>query len=180
MAGITGKLLGGWSISSSLGLTTGNPNSITADQPRLGTRTMTYVDGPTVELVPGGRLNAVSPNFPANNAFYVDNNQFCHPVKCLPDPFFQGNVGVGTLIGPGIANLNVTLMKETAVPWIGESSTLQFRAEFFNLINRVNFTDPETNLFDQNGNPRSLGGKISTTRDSAPSRQIQLALKLIF
>jgi hypothetical protein len=173
--GAAGKILGGWSLSTSLRLNTGNPNSITADRPRQGSLQMIFVDGPSVELVPGGNLNAAVAQNPSG---YVDLSQYCHPARCLPSPFFQGNVGVNTLIGPGIANFNLTVRKDTPVSVLGEAGALQFRAEFFNLLNRVNFSDPATTLFDRFGAPRGDAGVITSTRTS--SRQIQLALKLLF
>ena len=54
----------------------------------------------------------------------------------------------------------------------GELGTLEFRAEFFNLFNLVNFGLP-SNIVSGSG-----FGKISKTAGS--SRQIQFSLKLIF
>ncbi|MBI4483109.1 MAG: hypothetical protein HY652_09485 [Acidobacteria bacterium] len=54
-------------------------------------------------------------------------------------PFFQGNVGRNHLIVPGVATVDIGLMKNSRMAALGESRTLQFRAEFFNLFNRPNF-----------------------------------------
>ena len=178
LGGAAGKVLGGWSVSSLLRLNTGNPNSVTASAPRLGSRRMIFVDGPSVELVPGGNLNPVKAQNPNN---YIDVSQFCAPVTCLPrgtDGFFVGNVGVGTVIGPGVANIDFTLTKDTPIAMLGEAGALQFRWEMFNLFNRPNYSDPSTNLFGVTGTVNSGAGEITSTRLS--SRQIQLALKLLF
>ena len=61
-----------------------------------------------------------------------------------------------------------------------ERMRLQFRAEFFNLLNRANFSSPTANLtvFDQTGNAVSSAGLITSTQTT--SRQIQFALKVIW
>jgi hypothetical protein len=57
-------------------------------------------------------------------------------------------------------------------PKLTESVDLQFRSEFFNVFNIVNFAPPNTNINSQ------LYGQISAT--SALPRVIQFALKLEF
>jgi hypothetical protein len=61
---------------------------------------------------------------------------------------------------------------------ISENFNVQLRAEFFNLFNRANFASPVDNLivFDQNGNPTSSAGLITSTQ--TPAREIQFAVKL--
>ena len=151
--------------------------SLTANQPTKPSPVagqpafqMIFVDGPTVDLKPGGNLN---PSRSQNPDHYFDTSQFL-----FPQPFFQGNVGVNTLIGPGVANLDFTLIKDTKLRRLGEQAGLQFRAEFFNLLNRANFGDPAVNIFNSAGAVFSNAGQITTTRTT--SRQIQLALRLGF
>ena len=52
-----------------------------------------------------------------------------------------------------------------------EKQRLQFRAEFFNLLNQVNFNNPVTNISS------TTFGRITGT---GPARVIQLAAKLIW
>ncbi len=108
-----------------------------------------------------------------------------HYVKtqCLafPNPsHLRGNLGRNTLIGPGLSNLDVSLLKNNPVLRISENFSVQFRAEFFNVLNRANFASPVDNLtvFDQTGNPTSSAGLITSTQ--TPAREIQFALKLIW
>jgi len=103
--------------------------------------------------------------------------------QCLAFPApanLRGNLGRNVLIGPGISNLDFSLIKNTPVRMISENFNVQFRAEFFNILNRANFSSPTDNLavFDQSGNPIPSGGLITSTQ--TPSREIQFALKLIW
>ena len=70
-------------------------------------------------------------------------------------------------------------MKETP---IREHARLQFRAEFFNLLNHANFALPNASAFTQTANgggtPNATFGRITATTTS--SRQIQFALKILF
>src|SRR4029077_3051643 len=80
-----------------------------------------------------------------------------------------GTVPRNFLRGPGRTNLNLALIKETALA--GERLKLTFRAEFFNIFNHAEFDNPDTGL--QSG----TFGQILSTADP---RIIQLALKLNF
>jgi hypothetical protein len=72
------------------------------------------------------------------------------------------------------------VLKDTA---ISERLQLQFRAEFFNLLNRANFNTPNLIVFTPPTatNPTGLSGTagaISSTATTA--RQLQFALKLVW
>ncbi len=85
-----------------------------------------------------------------------------------------GTLGRDTFRGPGFHSMDVALIKDTefAHHGAGEPITLQFRAEFFNVFNLVNFGLPSNVLLG------SGFGVISQT--TGPSRQIQLSLKLFY
>ena len=102
--------------------------------------------------------------------------------QCLAFPGLShwGNLGRNSLIGPGVSNLDFSVFKNNPVKRISESFNAQFRAEFFNILNRANFASPTQNLavFDQTGLTVPSAGLITSTQTT--SRQIQLALKLIW
>lgn len=115
------------------------------------------------------------------------NPSFSGPViVARPDEYFNpaaflipatgtfGNVGRDALIGPGLAQADVCLMKSTRLT---DRLKLQFRAEFFNLLNSANFNTPSLIVFTQGEQtPSRAAGTITST--SATSRQIQFGLKL--
>jgi len=98
-----------------------------------------------------------------------------------------GNVGRNVLRGPHQINIDFSVIKRFP---IRESKNIEFRAEFFNLFNHVNFANPISNLnaFASSGgsidpntgqiiNPGDFGRIISTSNNP---RLIQLAVKLNF
>jgi hypothetical protein len=85
-----------------------------------------------------------------------------------------GNTGRSTIYGPGMATLDVAILKDTK---INEVLRVQFRAEGFNILNRANFAAPNIALFTATGR-NSTAGVIQNVVTSA--RQLQFALKFIF
>jgi len=86
-----------------------------------------------------------------------------------------GNFGRNTFIGPGLINVDYSMVKNTKIPKISENFNIQFRAEFFNVFNHANFAPPVDNL-DVLGGPTF--GQL--TRLQSPERQIQFGLKFIW
>ena len=69
------------------------------------------------------------------------------------------------IVGPGQSKLDTSIFKNNRVQRISETFNAQFRTEFFNVLNRANFSLPTSNnvVFDQNGAPvPSAGLTIST------------------
>lgn len=161
--GVLGGLIGGWQVSGILSATTGTPfnasstSTLTHPQARQGSR---------ANLKAGGDNNPVL----GTPEKWFDATQF-EPQTAG----YYGNVGRGTIIGPGLAVFDLSLLKNTR---IAEGKNLQFRAEFFNLPNHANFALPASNLFDSQRRPVATAGRITNTVTSA--RQIQLALRFEF
>ena len=87
---------------------------------------------------------------------------------------FYGNVGRNTLIGPGLATWDFSVLKDTR---IRERLSVQFRAELFNILNHANFNQPNEVAFTPSGISPTAGVITST---STTARQVQFALKLLF
>ncbi len=94
-----------------------------------------------------------------------------------------GNAGRNLGRGPSVYQFDLGLQKNFALPVINESSKLEFRAEFFNLLNKTNFGAPSGTatgiVFRADGTLQTAGG-FGTIRSTFPARQIQFALKLSF
>jgi len=117
--------------------------------------------------------SAVNPGNPFN---YIK-------VQCFsaPNPLtLLGTAKRNSLRGPGLKNIDFSILKNTYVPSISETFNVQFRAEMFNVFNHPNFLPPLDNntIFDQSGAPISTAGLIDGT--ATTSRQIQFGLKVIF
>jgi hypothetical protein len=142
------------------GINVGNTQYIKAD-PATGM--------PTCLMVP------VAPS----QAFYNAN---CDKSNTFPTCFnLMGNEGRNIIVGPGLANFDFSVVKDNRVPRISESFNIQFRAEFFNILNRANFTVPDVNnleAFDPTGAPVPGFGQIIATQ--SPEREIQFALKIVW
>jgi Carboxypeptidase regulatory-like domain len=80
----------------------------------------------------------------------------------------RGTAGVGIIEGPGRYLWDLSMRKYFT---LREDVRLQFQADFFNAFNQVNLNDPNVTV----GNP-----SYGTINGSAPSRNIQLGLKLTF
>jgi outer membrane receptor protein involved in Fe transport len=112
-------------------------------------------------------------------AFYTAN---CDPtLGTFPQCFnLRGNAGRNILIGPGTSNLDFSLYKNNYIRKISENFNVQFRAEFFNILNRANFAVPvtpdHTDIFDSTGAPTGVAGLLTSTTTAA--REVQFALKL--
>ena len=88
-----------------------------------------------------------------------------------------GNLGRNTVIGPGLVNVDFSVVKNTKVPKISENFNVQFRTEFFNVFNRANFAPPLDNLQSLDGSGAPVSGFGQLTSLQVPSREIQFALK---
>ena len=95
-----------------------------------------------------------------------------------------GNAGRNSIYGPGLTTVDFSIFKNTHVPRISEAFNIQFRAEFFNIMNHPNFAAPNflndsnNSIFDASGAPITKAGVIGST--STEARRIQLGLKLVW
>jgi hypothetical protein len=85
-----------------------------------------------------------------------------------------GTLGRNTFRGPAFHQLDLALVKDTTFGHRGntELGTVEFRAEFFNVFNIVNFGLPS--------NIVRGSGFAFISKTAGPSRQIQFSLKLIY
>ena len=107
-------------------------------------------------------------------------NSYFNP-SCFTSPPIIGADGIGTAFGnsstgiangPGQENLDVAFSKSVALHRPNEQSRLQFRAEFYNVLNHPQFANPDSNFTSP------AFGVINSTAVSA--RVGQLALRFAF
>jgi hypothetical protein len=72
----------------------------------------------------------------------------------LPAAGTYGNAGRDIPRGPGLGEFDMSLFKSMAVT---EQVKVQFRAEFFNILNHPNFGMPAMVMFTSAGAPAGLG-----------------------
>ncbi len=167
----------GWQVLNITTLTTGSPFTVFSGVQQTG-----------AGLGGGDRPDLVSmPHLSTSRALRADyfglgadgNRSFFDiPINVSggtgPNQGRFGTLGRNTFRGPGFHDFDVALIKDTPFGHRGnaEMGTLEFRAEFFNVFNIVNFALP-SNIVSGSG-----FGIISKTAGS--SRQIQFSLKVIY
>ncbi|HWP83558.1 MAG TPA: TonB-dependent receptor [Terriglobia bacterium] len=185
LTGMGGVLAKGWQMNGIVTLTTGYPLTITdsssVQQTRLGETALL-----TANLIPGGDQNPTTGTTAGCTGVAAGQKLggphssigvlYYDPCQFEPStPGYFGNLGRSTLISPGLVMADLSLFKNFE---LSEESRIQFRAEMFNLINRVNLAAPDTSPFTSASARDPNAGQIINTRTSP--RQIQFGLKFIF
>jgi hypothetical protein len=178
--GVTDKLVGGWQLNGIVTRLSGFPGTVGTGSNNSGTGNASAPDRPN--MAPGATTNnptsgvtgGCGPEVPAGQKLGTPQKWYDPCAFALPAPGTFGNVGRGTVRGPGLFDLDMSLFKTTHIT---ERLGLQFRAEFFNILNHTNFGFPSMIAFDGNVQS-SAAGLITNTATS--SRQIQFGLKLNF
>ncbi len=164
-SGLTNALAAGWTANSIVTLQSGFPFT------------------PQLSYNPSNNGDTRNPVRPFVNPSFTGKiilgspSQWFNPAAFLappPNSGFYGNLRRDSLTGPGIATWDLSMMKDAPVR---ERLSTQFRAEFFNILNRANFNTPNLVVFTPSGVSPTAGVITST---STTSRQIQFALKLLW
>ena len=136
-----------------------------------------YVNTACISLVPATTANAAYCDSAPGSTLGTGTGKAITAKNFCPN--IRGDLGRNTIIGPGLFNIDFSLFKNNYVRKISETFNLQFRAEFFNVLNHTNFAPPsQLSPFLKNGNPDPTFGQLTSTQ--VPNRQIQLALKLVW
>jgi len=162
----------GWQFGGIYQVSSGLPFTPMIGGDPLGLKSPYPFDFPDRIFGPGCE-SAVNPGNPVH---YIKTQCFSFPTPATR----MGNAGRNTLIGPGLSNFDLSLFKNNHIKRISENFNIQFRAEFFNVLNHPNFSPPlaNNNLYTANGAAVTTAGLLTST--ATPSRQLQFGLKLIF
>jgi hypothetical protein len=180
------RLFGGWEAAQIAGFRSGFPyNLISSGAPACAAVPANAVEAQLANnrpnLIPSSPPLILSPS-----AQIPGGVQLLNPsAVCDPPPGVLGTVGRNSLIGPGFWNVDASIAKSFALPWLGEAGRLQFRADFFNAFNHANLGSPNGTAdstfgyayFGRQG--FSNGFPSVKPLDELP-RQIQLQLKIFF
>jgi hypothetical protein len=164
------QLVRGWRLAGILSKTTGPPIIIATgiDQALTGQA--------------GNQRPNLTPGYTADSIKVGKVNEWYNPLGYTLQPVgTEGNAGRDIITGPGVFNLDSSLTKETRITKISEQFAVEFKAEFFNVLNHENFGIPNLSLFTSNtGGRNGAAGQITTSNPGTVPRQIQFGLKIIF
>lgn len=169
--------LGGWQLNGIYSFHSGLMNTVCIDHDVAGLAGSDICERPDV---------VSNPNLDSSRRTvteFFDTNAFQ-----LQAPGTFGNSGRNNIRGPGTNNFDLSLFKDFLLPHIkglggNESARLQFRTEFFNAFNHIQWAGIDTTFVpvtDAAGSPNSSSSPFGTISGARAPREIQFALKLIF
>jgi hypothetical protein len=142
-SGIGKVLTSGWEVSLLSSIQSGTPF---------------WVDT-TAAYGHGGDWNADGTNYDIPNAAanYCSGsyNEQSYLIGLFPSTAFtapaagmEGNVQRNSCRNPGMLEVDASVLKNTAVKWLGERGSLQIRFDFENVLNKVNLGAVDPNIAD--------------------------------
>jgi hypothetical protein len=184
------KPLNGWWFSSITSITSGYAFNPTLGVSRSFTNNQSSTDRPNL-----------SPTYDGGSVITGNPLEWFNPTMfSVPVAGTFGNAPRDGLRQPWLKDVDFSAVKDTKARFLGEAGSVQFRAEIFNILNHPNWGAPNAEVWapgagqsagtnPQGGPISALGaggtfpafskiGQITTTNNN--SRQIQLALKVIF
>jgi hypothetical protein len=179
--GFTNQVVGGWQLANILSLSTGNWYTVldsngdfaNADGGAGGVSQRPDVVGDPTKAGPvAGNPGCVAPSRIRTSTAWFNTCAFVDPAQGS-----FGNVGRNTIESPGYKTWDLSIFKNFRTT---EKTNLEFRAEFFNVLNHTNFLF--ANSGPQSGNNATVLGAPqfgALTAARAP-RQIQFALKFSY
>lgn len=160
---IVSGFLGGWEASSLAVIQSGQPFTVFTDGADYNADG-TFYDVPNTPAF-GNNKKGLSRSDYINGVFQVSD----FPV---PPAGVEGNLGRNTFRGPGFAQVDFSIIKNTHIPWFGpEGANFQLRAEFYNLFNRVNLSSWDTAL---------ASGTFGKATGAFTPRTLQVGLRIAF
>jgi hypothetical protein len=156
--GIASTLIGGWEINTLSQLRSGQPYTlqVSGDIADVGDTEETY-----------GRPNRVPGASPSVS--HPSKTEWFNVAAFSTPSGSYGNVGRDSMRASSVYDSDFSLLKNFEFK---EGVGLQFRAEYFNLFNIINYAPPNSNISNSNA------GTVTSTE--LPPRELQLALKLTF
>jgi carboxypeptidase family protein len=159
------EVVGGWLVSGTVVLTTGNPFTVFADSNNYT------------------QAGNVFPNWnrgvnwkPAHQGL----KQWYNPGAFLrPADGTFGNVRRNSIYGPGLNLFNFSAAKSFTVPY-GEGIKVEFRADAQNVFNHASFSDPTGSLGGSSGPGTPYTNTTNLSGLTVGGRNLQLGLRVSF
>ena len=191
------RLVSGWRIGTIAQLQSGNPLNIVAGSPSTGTAISGFTGVGTVRPDLTGGLPSVGTTLAGtalNPFIQYFNATVCDPTKAstctgtanftIPvtavggaNVFHFGNLRRNSILGPGFEDVDFSLSKTTKIT---ERLSNEFRIETFDILNHPDFGNPGLTALPGSTSFGVIRGTRNPTGDAGSSRQLQLAMKLIF
>ena len=204
--GFLSKVTNGWWIGNIVSIQGGNPFVPIVNNDRSYSGIVSQNSSSVASInTTSAPLNFVNPFDPKKVITGDPNHWFDISMFGVPQLGNLGNAPRGLLRNPGMGEWDFSLVKDTKLGLLGEEGNVQFRAEFFNLLNRANFGFVNTGMVAFNGtnNLNASNIKIACpevgatfcadpgvvthtgnygqiTQTATTARQIQLALRVSF
>jgi len=195
-SGAAGVVLGGWRVATIYTIQAGTPFGITDNNYGFCNSAGVLENRPMLIGNPASISGSQrSPNLWFNNQAFDFSGTCPGPGLVSTPSTFCSGCQVTAAFGnaprffsnvrnPGIDNLDFSLQKDFKIP-AGEQTRLVFSADFFNLPNHAQFTepnaDPKTGYNPVNSSQGLRGSGLGTiSQTSLPNRIIQLGLHLYF
>lgn len=160
--GLLDKAVNGWNLSTNLNWQTGFPFTIFSEQDNSFSAIGADRADLTVPSIKNAELSTGRSHAALINEWFNINDFAANQIGTF------GDTGKNVLRGPRSFNTDVALLKNAT---FDERYGVEFRAEFYNVFNNVNFGAPDAGLAD------SSFGQITSAADP---RILQMALKLTF
>ena len=170
-SGILSTLLGNWDVSGILTLQSGHPFTVTRGVPQSGTVPTGGSDRPDLVGDPfvAGPV-AANPTCVAPSEVRTTINWF-NPCAYMAAPGRFGTGPRSNLVGPRFDNLDISLLREIAMP--GDGRRVRVELQVFNVLNIAHYNLPVGN-FDSRNFSKILQA------NAGPPRQIQIGLRYSF
>jgi hypothetical protein len=165
--GALDAVLGGWELTTINSANTGEPLNVLYTPSSANDVTGRIPDYRGVSVM---RPNLVGDPTGSSGAARLDNyfNKNAFQVPGADQPF--GNLARNAFRAPNLEQWDLGAYKNFRIP-VREGMNVQFRSEFFNVLNHTNFRWPTLDV---------TSAAFGTIRATYPARQIQFALKLMF
>ena len=158
-------VVGGWQVSGTVVLQTGNPFTVYSDQNTFA--------------LAGSAFPNRNPGVSWKPAHQTIQNWYNASAFLRPADGTFGNVPRNSLYGPGLNVFNMSAAKSFVIPF-KEGISVEFRADAQNVFNHPSFSNPSTGLGGSSGPDTPYTSTSSISSTTVSGRNLQLALRVSF